>query len=321
MQRRDVLLERVVLDVLNRLLRERSANHVGRSGRFGQLEDEVGLRVAHQVVRARTFLFGRKADFDVVADTIDARVANALVAELRAQVGSGRFCALGNCSTHINLQQEVNAAAKVKAEIHRLTVERQEPIGGIGRQVERCNVARILRIGIECAVDDFACFELLFGLRWVKANADRVLLSPLLEEDAVGGEVRIGERLLNLFEGLLRDFRSRLGGRNLYRGRFPVKIRQRVDHPDKEHDADQNVLPKRIAIHRSLRFQTSEKRAIKPFFPGCFGRTRASKSVVEAFRSPVGRISEGRDARPVGHFASLYSSSDQNLMEPFGRTI
>ena len=159
-------------------------------------------------------------------------MADALVAELRAQIRSRGFNTLRNGCAHVNLKQEMHAAAKVEAEIHRAAVEREEPVGRIRGEVERGNVARILRIGIKRAVDDFTRFKLLFSLRRIKANANRVLLRALLKIDAVGGELRVGKRLLDLTERLLRHLGRRLGGCDLYRRRFAVKIRQRVDQAD-----------------------------------------------------------------------------------------
>ena len=86
---------------------------------------------------------------------------------------------------HIDLQQEVHTSAKVKTEIHRQSVDLQQPLGGVGNQVGRDDVGRIRAIGIKRAFKHFAGLKLLFSFRRIKAHTNGVLLSTPFEENAV----------------------------------------------------------------------------------------------------------------------------------------
>jgi hypothetical protein len=59
----------------------------------------------------------------------DAAVADVLVAQQAAQVGRGRVEPLGQRALHVDLQQEVHAAAQVEAEVHRQRMHRGQPGG------------------------------------------------------------------------------------------------------------------------------------------------------------------------------------------------
>ena len=252
MKRRDILLQRVILYVLNSLLRKLRVDHIRSLGGFGQREQQIRLRVAQEIVCAIAFFGRRKTDFNIVADTADAGVTDALVAKLRTQIGSNGVCTLGERRTHVNLQQEVHTAAQVKTQIHRQSIDRKKPSRRIRHQIQSHDMARILRIGIERLLNHFARTKLLFSLSRIKTHADGILLCALFKEEPVGLEVRVRERSLYLRERLLGDLHRCLAGGNLHRRRLTVKVRQRINEPNNEHDADQNVFPERIAIHRSL---------------------------------------------------------------------
>ena len=253
MQRRDVLLEGVFLNVLERLLRERRADHVGLRRGFGKRERQIGLRVAKKVVRAGAFFFGSEVDRDVVAAAGNARVTDALVAKLRAKVGRDRFAALFNRRVHVDLQEEVHAAAQVQTQIHREGVDRKEPLRRVRHEVERHDVGGIRRIRIERLFNHFARLQLFFGFRRLEAHADGILLSALLVEDAVGLDLRLGEQRFDALERVFRHLDRGLARGNLHRGGLSVEVRQRIDETDEESDDDDQVFPKRISVHACLR--------------------------------------------------------------------
>ena len=143
----------------------------------------------------------------------------------------------------------MHAASKVETEVHRQTADRKEPLGRVRHEIERSNVARILRIGVERVVDHFAGLKLLFGLSRIKPHANRVLLGALFEKDAVRVELGVRKRRLHAVERVFGHLDGSLARRDLHRRRLAVEVRQRVDEPDDEHDADHDVFPKRIAIH------------------------------------------------------------------------
>ena len=150
---------------------------------------------------------------------------------------------------HVDLQQEVNAAAKVKAEIHRQCIDLQEPLGRIGHQVGSDDVGRIRTVGVKSAFEHFTSLQLLFGFRRIKAHAHGVLLSTLLIENAVGLQLCIRKRFFHTSEHRLVDLHRRLAGTHLHCGRFAVKIRQGVQRRNEQNHSDDDVLPKSVSIH------------------------------------------------------------------------
>ena len=252
MQGRDVLLQGVGLDVLDGLLGEFGAQEVRGGGSLGEREHQIRLRVAQQVIGAGAFLFGSEAHFNHVAHAVHARVADALVAKLRAKVGERRFGALRNGRAHVDLKQEVHAAAKVKAEIHRQRPDRKQPLRGVRGEVQGHHVGGVLTVRVERLFKDLAGLKLLFGLSRLEAYAHGVLLGALFEEDAVGMQVCIAQKILDRLQGLLRHLHRRLAGRDLHCRRLAVEVRQGVDQTDHKGDNDDDVFPERIAVHRML---------------------------------------------------------------------
>ena len=301
MKGRDVLLERIVLDVLDRTLRERRADDVGLTLRFGERQHQIRLGVSQKVVRTGAFFGAREADLDVVPHAVDPGVADALVAKLRAQVRRGRVGALRDRRSHVDLEEEVHAASQVKPQIHRERVDREEPLRRVGHEVQGDDVARILRIGIQRLVDHFAGAELLFGLRRVKAHADRILLRALLEEDAVRFQVGFAQGALDARQRVFGHLDGGLPGRHLHGGGFAVEVGQRVDQAEDQRDADQDIFPKWVAIHPKLQ-------NMRPSCGAHFARIHAGKRrwsrAHNAFR--------GSCDPPCGR--------TQNLTAPFGRT-
>ncbi|MNT04567.1 hypothetical protein D3C72_1391500 [compost metagenome] len=128
MQGRDVLLERGVLQAASRLgLDGGGQAPVGAVLRVGGAE--VGELVHDQALGG--LQRGRVAEghLDGLAVAADLGAADALVAEGGAQVARERFGLLVDGALHVDLQQEVDAAAQVQAQVHRERMQRREPLG------------------------------------------------------------------------------------------------------------------------------------------------------------------------------------------------
>ena len=128
--------------------------------------------------------------------------------------------------------------------------------------------------------------QLLFRLGRIKAHADGVLLRALFKEDAVRLQVGGIQCAFNLCERLLGHLDRSLAGRNLHGWRFAVEIRQRINEPDNEHDADQYVFPKRIAIHSLFSVLTKKLRGPGAAPSSLLIERKASKDNQDVFRSP-----------------------------------
>ena len=144
----------------------------------------------------------------------------------------------------------MHAAPEVKAEVHRKRVDFQKPRGRIGHKVRRNDIARIGFVGVQGLFNHFAGEPLLFTLRRIKTHAHRVLLSALLIENTVGSELGIGQCLLHVFKDRLIDFDGGLTRTHLHGRRFAVEIRERIKRRHNEHNGNQDVFPKSVAVHR-----------------------------------------------------------------------
>ena len=70
----------------------------------------------------------------------DAAVLDALLAHQRADVGRVAVGGLVERGLHVDLQQEVHAAAQVEAEVHRQRADRRKPVRRRRQQVQRDDV-------------------------------------------------------------------------------------------------------------------------------------------------------------------------------------
>ena len=233
----DVLLDGAVLDLLLRL-----GLQAPDQPEFTRLLD-----LAQREVRERLLDLGAglaalglvaEADDDVRALAPHAGVLHFLLPHQRADVGGVAVGRLVERGLHVDLQQEVHAAAKIEAEIHRQGADCGQPARRRGEQVERDDVAftelrlqRILRL------------ELRVGVVEAKLDARRI------EHRAAVRNIRGFERLLDARQKGAVDFDGRLRRRHLNGGNLGEKIRDREDDADDERDGDDHVLPERIAIH------------------------------------------------------------------------
>lgn len=141
----------------------------------------------------------READRDALTVARDAGVADVLVAEQAAQVGSGGVKPLGQRPLHVHLQQEMHAAAQVEAEVHRRGMHARQPLRRGRQQVERDHILRILRVGIELLLEQVLRLQLGVGV--LEADLDTVGV----EENAVMDDASGLQRGLGAIERLRVD--------------------------------------------------------------------------------------------------------------------
>ena len=71
---------------------------------------------------------------------------------------------------HVDLQQEVHAAAQVEAEVHRQRMQRLQPGGRVRDQVQRDDVGRIVGIRIQRSLDRVLGLQLDVGVAEARAH-------------------------------------------------------------------------------------------------------------------------------------------------------
>src|SRR5687768_1996005 len=81
-----------------------------------------------------------KPDLQRLSLTRDTAIRNALVPELCAHVASEAVELLQQRRFHVDLQQEMHAAAQIEAKIHRQCADCGKPGGAAGYEVQRYNV-------------------------------------------------------------------------------------------------------------------------------------------------------------------------------------
>src|SRR5258706_7484315 len=238
----DVLLEREFLRALLRLGADR-ADEAQLAPQAGIGEQQVRYLLADHRARLVAGLCVAGADHDAVALARDAGVTHVLVAQLRANVPGEAFRPLGDRRAHVHLQQEMHAPAEVQAEVHGERVNRGEPPGRIGQQVEGDGVAGVLRIGVQRPVDGV----LGLGLRVVVSEPH--LDARGIEEESRGPDPGILERLLDAPEKRAVHLQRRACRGDLHRRRLTEEVRQRVESPEHERHRDGDVDPEGITVH------------------------------------------------------------------------
>jgi hypothetical protein len=91
-------------------------------------------------------------------------VADVLVAQRGAHVAGHRLGLLVQRGLHVDLHQEVHAAAQVQAQVHGQRMQRREPLRRARHQVQRDDVGRIGRIGVERLAQRVLGLELGVGV-------------------------------------------------------------------------------------------------------------------------------------------------------------
>jgi len=172
-------------------------------------------------------------------------VADRLVAQQRAHVGGQRLGLLGQRRGHVDLHQEMHAAAQVQTQVHRLRAQPGQPLRRARHQVQRDDVGRIGRIGIERAHDRVARLELGVGV--AEAGAHRVAL----ELDEVGLQAGGLQGLLDPGHQTGIDLQRGLAAGDLDGRRLAEEVGQRVEQAHHHRDGQDQVLPPGVAVHRS----------------------------------------------------------------------
>ena len=171
-------------------------------------------------------------------------MTNGLVAQLAAQVGTDRIEALGQRSFHVDLEEKVHATAQVKAEVHRQCTHTGQPLRRTRKQIQCNDVLRVSGVGVELLFEQIPGLEL--GIRVFQANLDAVGV----EEDAEAFDARCLERTFDAFQRLDIDLERGFGAGHLYSRRLAKKVRQGIDKAEHQREADDDVFPQRIAVHR-----------------------------------------------------------------------
>ena len=198
---------------------------------------QVGLAVAN---REACLVAGFDvAEFDdaALAFTIDAAVAQVLVAHHGAQVGRGRVELFGQRALHVDLQQEVHAAAQVEAEIHRQRPQRSQPLRRCRQQIQGDDVLRVGGIRVEGLFQDILGLQLGIGVLEARLDAVEIKL------DAVVRDAGSDQGFFNTGLGLGIDLDRGLGAGNLHGRRFAEEIGQGIDEAQHQRDGDGDVLP------------------------------------------------------------------------------
>ncbi|CAJ9898899.1 Uncharacterised protein [Burkholderia pseudomallei] len=245
-QRRQVLLERRFLDGLLDGRRERADDLIAAAARLRR-PLEFGDGRGEQLARLLGGVLVGEVRDDRLIDAGDAAVANALVAQLRAGVGRVGIELLRECARHVDLQQEVDAAAQIEAEIHRQRVQRGQPARRRALQVQRDDVLRIVRIGVQRLLQHVLHAQLRVGV--LQAHADGRVGAGIVERDVVGRDLVGLERCFDLRERVGAELDRGLAARYLHRRRFAEEVGQCVQKADGERHDHHHIFPDWITIH------------------------------------------------------------------------
>ena len=117
-------------------------------------------------------------DLDRGRRLVDAGVADVLLAQQRADVGSQRVEPLVDGGPHVDLHQEVHASAQVEAEVHRQRMQALQPARRVRHQVQRHDVGRVVLARVERLLDRVLGGEL--RVRVLEPHPDRRVQADLV---------------------------------------------------------------------------------------------------------------------------------------------
>ena len=227
-------------------LRDRVVAEPGQQGKFAAL----GLRLLKlQVGKIILYLGDAQAPLVRVPEADqqavfpapgNGLVADALVAQLRPDVGDVTFLRLGDGRFHVHLHQEMHATAQVQAQEHGFGAEHLQPARRRRGQVEghRIGTAQPL-------LHHVLGLELGF-----------LVCKPHHQVAGCHADIAVfyARRIQGVFHGkpgqladLAAPRRGDLQGRVL-----AVEVGQRVQATDRDDGDDQQVFPERIAVHGLL---------------------------------------------------------------------
>ena len=135
----------------------------------GVLHGEIAERLLDLGARLCALGLVPEAHHDVRAFAPDAAVLDLLFAQQRADVGRVTVGRLVERRLHVDLQQEVDAAAEVEAEVHRQRADRCKPLRRRGEQVERDDV-----VLAELLLQHILCLQLRVLVGKADLDAGRV---------------------------------------------------------------------------------------------------------------------------------------------------
>ena len=190
-QRQHVLLERLVLNAARGLGLDAGGQlELAAVGRLDHLQ--VGHLLLDQAFGRRQRRGIAKADFNRLAIAGNAAVAQVFVAQRQTDVTGERFGALGQRRLHIDLQHEMHAAAQIQPQIHRVGVQRFEPVRRARQQIERYDISRVARLGRQRLLNDIP--GLALGVGVAKTRLD----GAAFKRDGFGGNTGLRQGLLDL---------------------------------------------------------------------------------------------------------------------------
>ena len=250
MQSGDVLLEGEFLDALLRFRLERGSQ-LEVSAVLDFRQQQIGLVGLDGGARLVARFGVAEADGKLIALAHDAGMAHVLVAQHGAQVGAGRVEPLAQRPLHVHLEEEMHAATQVKPQVHGQGVQRGEPGGRTGQQIERHHIGGVLGIWIQRTLDGVLGLELRFGVAETRADA------VLVDKDAVVHDARRFQGFLDAAEQFHVDLDGRLDAGDLHRRRFAEEVGQGIQQADGHCCGNEDVFPERVAVHVSLRVGTA----------------------------------------------------------------
>ena len=241
-ERRDVLLDGRLLGFRLRLGGERRDDAELARPVYG-LQRKIGRDALDLALRLVASVGVAELDDDGLCLAHDAGIGKFLLTQRVANIRDLAVEPLGERGLEIDLQQEVDAAAQIEAEIHRQRIDCGKPLGGIRDQIQRQNERWTLAIGIERLVQNVLGFELRISVP--EPDLDAVGIG----ENAVQRNTARLERLLHRPHHRRIDLRGNLERGNLDRRRLAEEIRQGINHADYQRETDDQVSPERVAVH------------------------------------------------------------------------
>ena len=231
----DVLLDRAFLDALLRFGLQ-PGDEPQFVGAVAVAQREIGIVLVDG--DAGLDALGRvlEPQHDVAAVARDAAVLDLLAAHERADVGRVAVAGLVDGGLHVDLQQEVHAAAQVQTQVHRQRADGRQPLRRRGQRIQRDDV-----VFAELGLQHVLGLQLRVRIGEAHLDAGRVERGAAIVD--AGGLQRVLDRAQERRVDLeLR--RADLDGRH-----FRKEVRQRVQEANAECDGDHDVLPEGIAVH------------------------------------------------------------------------
>src|SRR5579871_651846 len=168
-------------------------------------------------------------------------VLDAALAQLQPVVALEPLQHLAHGAIGVDLVDEVDAAAQVEAEAHRLQADGAHPVGGL-RGEGRCDRVGAGRRGL----DRVARLQLR---RHVGEAQDD---PALLHEGGIGPDLLLRQRVGEWLHRVAAGEGLAVLARQLQRRRLAEHVRQRQQHGEGHHAREQQALPERVTIHADV---------------------------------------------------------------------